>query len=132
MPKTEESARGMYIRRFWKKNRNRKGCCRTAAPFKILFSNVESRDSCKFKNGFFGNLLPRYSTKSSISPVKMSLGSYFFKIILSSSTKISRGSLSFTLRLRRSSIGSVILPSSSNFLTIPVLFMILPPYTKSL
>ena len=37
---------------------------------------------------------PRYSIKSSHFPVKMSLGLYFLIMILSSSVKISSGSLS--------------------------------------
>jgi len=47
---------------------------------------------------------------------------HLVKIILSPSTKISRGSLIPIPKVRRISIGMTILPSSSTFLTIPVAF----------
>ena len=42
-------------------------------------------------------------------PLEISAGLYFFKIILSSSTNISRGSRSFTSKLRRNSIGKKVM-----------------------
>src|SRR5699024_6882091 len=58
----------------------------------ILNPAIRASSLIEFLDTFF----PLYSIRSSISPVKISVGLYFFKIILSSSTNISRGSLSFT------------------------------------
>ena len=80
-------------------------------PAILASSRIESLDT----------FLPLYSMRSSHCPVKISLGLYFLMMILSSSVKISKGSLSPISKLLISYIGNVILPNESSFLTIPVL-----------
>ena len=63
-------------------------------------------------------------------PQKMHAGSYFFRTIVSSFTKISTASRLPRLRFLRISIGSTIHPNSSILLTIPVDFMIAKPPVK--
>ena len=65
---------------------------------------------------------------SLVPPQKMHAGVYFFRMMHSSSTKISSGSLISISSVRLSSIGSTILPSSSTFLTIPVAFIASPSF----
>ena len=61
-------------------------------PAILASSRIESLDT----------FLPLYSMRSSHCPVKISLGLYFLMMILSSSVKISKGSLSPISKLLRS------------------------------
>jgi len=72
---------------------------------------------------FEHTFLPLYILMSSMLSQKMQEGWYFFRTILSSSTKISTGSLQLMFRILRSSIGRTIRPSESTGRTIPVDFI---------
>lgn len=79
---------------------------------------------------FLQTLLLLSITLSEAFPQKMQQGSYFLSMILSSSTKISSGSLALMSKVLRISIGRTILPSSSILLTIPVDFISYTPLYK--
>ena len=66
-----------------------------------------------------------------VSDEPASTGGKEHVMILSSSVKISKGSLSPMSKLLRSSIGNVILPNESSFLTIPVLCITYSPLWRS-
>lgn len=77
----------------------------------------------QFKHTFF----PLKSKISLDSPQKIQDGENFFKIILSSSTNISRGSFTLISKVLLNSIGITTLPNLSSFRTIPVDFIKPPP-----
>ena len=89
----------------------------TFRPASLASSRMDALDT------FF----PWYSSRSSVLPVKMSADSAFLRMMQSSCTVISSPSLTSRFKLLRSSIGSVILPSSSSLRTTPVVFICNPP-----
>ena len=82
---------------------------------------------CSSARQFRQMRLSLYRTTSSASPQNRQEGSYFFRITLSFSTKISTPSPGSSSSLLLVSIGSTIRPSSSTFRTIPNDFILYPP-----